>query len=73
MRADNLHLSSSGISFDLLYQGMKQEIKVAVIGRFNVYNLLAVFATLLVKQIAWEKLAEIARQLKNPLPDGWTR
>lgn len=64
LRADNLHLSSSGISFDLLYQGMKQEIKVAVVGRFNVYNLLAVFATLLVKQVAWEKLAEIALQLK---------
>lgn len=64
LRADNLHLSSSGISFDLLYQGMKQEIKVAVVGRFNVYNLLAVFATLLVKQVAWNKLAEIALQLK---------
>lgn len=64
LRADNLHLSNAGISFDLLYRGMRQSIQVAVVGRFNVYNLLAVFATLLIKQIAWEKLAEIARQLK---------
>ncbi len=64
LRATNLHLSARGCTFDLLYYARIQTIRVAVIGRFNIYNILAVAGTLLLNGIAWERIAPVLARLK---------
>lgn len=64
LRASEIKLTTSGINFVLNYADQQQLIHAKIIGRFNVYNLLAVFATLLVNGTAWDQLALIAEQLK---------
>ena len=64
LRGSNIQLTTLGTSFNLEYQGKTQLIEVAIIGKFNVYNLLAVFAALLLNGVTWVKLPEIAAELK---------
>jgi len=64
LRASDIQLSTQGIKFTLHYKQQEQLIHAKIIGRFNVYNLLAVFGVLLVNGIAWEQLDLIAGQLK---------
>lgn len=47
IKASNLVINLSGMTFDVYYKNEKAKVIVKVIGRFNVYNLLAVIATLL--------------------------
>lgn len=62
--ARDIKLTTRGSEFTLNYLENNQTICTPVIGRFNIYNLLAVFATLLVNHIEWEKLPEIAACLQ---------
>lgn len=64
LRASDIQLSTQGIKFTLHYKQQEQLIHAKIIGRFNVYNLLAVFGVLLVNGIAWEQLDLISGQLK---------
>ncbi len=64
LRASEIKLTTRGISFILSYANQQQLIHSKIIGRFNIYNLLAVFGTLLANGIAWDQLALIADQLK---------
>lgn len=64
LRASEIQLSTQGIKFTLHYKQQAQRIHAKIIGRFNVYNLLAVFGVLLVNGIAWNELGVIAGQLK---------
>lgn len=64
LRASEIQLTTQGIKFSLHYQNQHQSIQAKIIGRFNVYNLLAVFGVLLVNGIAWDELGLIAGQLK---------
>ncbi len=64
LRASDIQLSTQGIKFTLHYKQQEQLIHAKIIGRFNVYNLLAVFGVLLANGIAWDELGLIAGQLK---------
>lgn len=64
LRASDIQLSTQGIKFTLHYKQQEQLIHAKIIGRFNVYNLLAVFGVLLANGIAWDELGIIAGQLK---------
>ena len=44
LRASEIYLSSEGTSFIAEYRGTKQKISTPLLGRFNVYNLLAAFS-----------------------------
>ncbi|RTK99900.1 MAG: UDP-N-acetylmuramoyl-L-alanyl-D-glutamate--2,6-diaminopimelate ligase [Proteobacteria bacterium] len=64
LRASDIQLSLAGMSFKLSLKEKTQIINVPVIGKFNVYNLLAVFATLLSNGASWEQLPSIANALQ---------
>lgn len=64
LRASDIQLSLDGMSFKLSLRGKTQIINVPIIGKFNVYNLLAVFATLLSNGASWEQLPSIANALQ---------
>lgn len=44
VRASHIDLSLKGISVDIEYEGMKRRIVSPLVGRFNVYNILAAYA-----------------------------
>lgn len=56
--ADNITLSAESTRFDVAYQGRKVSIATPLIGRFNVYNLLASIAAGLSASIPLEEMAE---------------
>ena len=47
----NFQADTNGIELDIEYQGVCEHLKVAVLGKFNAYNLLAVTASLLARGI----------------------
>lgn len=60
----NINMSSSGVSFTLVY-GMKTiSIKAPIIGLFNISNLLSVFAGLICAGIDINEFPNIAKNLK---------
>jgi UDP-N-acetylmuramoyl-L-alanyl-D-glutamate--2,6-diaminopimelate ligase len=59
IRASKLEYSMKETKFELVYQGEKQEIHLPFIGRFNVYNALAVASLGVMLGISLEKLAEV--------------
>lgn len=59
LRADNIHLCSSGTTFTVSFSGRKVECCCPLVGRFNVYNCLAALAVGLVRGEPLEKLAGI--------------
>lgn len=63
LRASDIELSLTGMSFNLQFNEQQQLIQVPIIGNFNVYNLLSVFATLLCNGVEWKELSAIARSL----------
>lgn len=64
LRASEIKLTTHGTNFILSYANQQQLIHSKIIGRFNIYNLLAVFGTLLANGIPWDQLVIIAEQLK---------
>ncbi len=63
----NLKLSRSGIQFELHFQNQLLKIKSPLVGRFNVYNLLAAIATACIKGVSPDEIAaKISRVSKIP-------
>ncbi len=58
LEASNIHLDGSGTSFDLHYQGQKIRVKSHLIGRFNIYNLLAATSVALIYGMSLEMIVE---------------
>jgi len=61
LQACNVHLDSSGTSFDVVYQGQKVPMQSCLIGRFNIYNLLAATGVALVYGMTLTSIAEKIR------------
>lgn len=66
-RATDITMTLSGSRFTLHYQGEKEEVKIPLIGRFNIYNALAAIAVAHVKGM---DRSEIKRRLATfqPVP-----
>ena len=64
LRASELTLTKHGISFVLSYHGQRQWLQAQLIGRFNVYNLLALIGGLISHGVPWAQLAAIVAALK---------
>lgn len=62
VRAENIELSAEKTSFDLHYQDTVQKMSIPLVGRFNVYNVLAAISFALHIQIPLEKISEILSQ-----------
>ena len=58
LKADNVHLDSQGITFDLSYQGKILPVKSILIGRFNVYNILGAIGAALVYGMPLEEIVK---------------
>jgi UDP-N-acetylmuramoyl-L-alanyl-D-glutamate--2,6-diaminopimelate ligase len=65
LQAQNIEISLQGMKFDLCYNQEKLVVSAPILGRFNVYNLLAVFATLLAHGVKWSEFAIIAANLRS--------
>lgn len=63
LTATDIHLSLSGIGFDLHFEGQSIRIQSSLLGRFNVDNLLAVAGVLLVHDLKLEEVARLISQL----------
>ena len=59
LRASNLKIDLSGMSFDLSYNNQTISTQVGVIGQFNVYNILAVAATLILNGHSLYQIANV--------------
>ncbi len=64
IRASNIELTLQGVIFDLSYKNSVVRLSSPVLGMFNVYNLLAVCATLLANDVSWDILPAILSNLK---------
>ena len=64
VRAQLESLSSSGMRLTITFADQAIVVETALIGRFNIYNLLAVAATLLARGVSLETLAPILATLK---------
>ena len=58
LKAENLRFSPQGTAFTLNYQGKSWEVTSPLIGRHNVYNVLAAIGVLLVKKIDVQSIVE---------------
>ncbi|MFA5250327.1 MAG: UDP-N-acetylmuramoyl-L-alanyl-D-glutamate--2,6-diaminopimelate ligase, partial [Parachlamydiales bacterium] len=56
LRAEEISVSTGGTEFSVLYQGRKERFFSALIGRFNVYNILAAAAVALEAKIPLKKI-----------------
>jgi len=63
LRAENIQLSLAGLNFDMSYAEQTAQVKSALLGRFNVDNLLAVAGVLLAQGMVLNDVAEIISQL----------
>ncbi len=65
VRASNIRLRSTHMSFTAHTPAGEAEILAAVVGQFNVYNLLAVLATLLASDVKLVDAVEAISQIKS--------
>ncbi len=65
--ASDINFSPASIEFTLNYQGEKAVVSVPLIGKFNVYNVLAAAATVLLQGYDFRSIAAVLNQLK-PVP-----
>ena len=65
VRAKNITTDLSGVHFDLMYKNKLSHIKTNIIGEFNVSNMLAVVASLVMRNIAFENVVQILNQLNS--------
>jgi UDP-N-acetylmuramoyl-L-alanyl-D-glutamate--2,6-diaminopimelate ligase len=63
LRAENIQLSLAGLSFDMSYAEQTVHVQSALLGRFNVDNLLAVAGVLIAQGMALTNIADIISQL----------
>src|SRR3990172_2603809 len=66
LEAENIRLSQDGIAFGLLSSWGRAEVKSAVLGRFNVANLLGVLGVLLGAGVALEPAVAAIAALTSP-------
>ncbi len=64
--ADRLQVSATGLRFTLQWDGRGVEIQVRMVAPFNVSNLLAVAAALLVRGVAFDELQPILARVTPP-------
>ncbi|MCC2626245.1 MAG: UDP-N-acetylmuramoyl-L-alanyl-D-glutamate--2,6-diaminopimelate ligase [Burkholderiales bacterium] len=64
LRAGNLSITLSGMSFKLMYGGEEHQVHVKVIGRFNVYNILAVAGTLITNGFTLSQIVPLLSNLR---------
>jgi UDP-N-acetylmuramoyl-L-alanyl-D-glutamate--2,6-diaminopimelate ligase len=57
-RAEDINMSVRGVEFTLSFKGFKERFFVPLVGRFNVYNILAVIATGYIKGLNFEFMRE---------------
>lgn len=58
IQASNIHSMTDGTHFDLLLGDKKYEVKVPLIGKFNVYNVLAAVGAVYVEGVPIEEIVE---------------
>jgi UDP-N-acetylmuramoyl-L-alanyl-D-glutamate--2,6-diaminopimelate ligase len=63
--AFDIVMDLSGMKFKINYHGKIQQFQVAVIGKFNIYNLLAVAAQLVIDGYDLEQIASVFAQIKS--------
>lgn len=63
--AANINLTAKGTTFQLKYQGKSYDCLTPLVGRFNVYNLLAAVATMISKKTPVEKLLPLLTTFKQ--------
>jgi len=66
IQAKNIVMTLDGIRFILCYKNLTLEIKVQVIGEFNIYNILAVVGILLINQVDLHKIPDYLKII-NPV------
>lgn len=54
LRATDIHMTSEGTTFNLSYQGKTLPCRSPLVGRFNVYNVLAAVGVILSRQVSLE-------------------
>lgn len=64
VRASNIRFDNSAIQLMVTTPNGQAEMQVDLVGRFNVYNVLAVLATLLVSDVAFDDAIDAVKQLK---------
>lgn len=64
VRASNIRFDNGAIQLMVTTPNGQAEMQVDLVGRFNVYNVLAVLATLLVSDVAFDDAIDAVRQLK---------
>lgn len=80
VRAENIDLRTQSTRFTIIHQGEKTDIESALIGRFNIYNILATFSAGIGLGIAKQKLQSTiatfpsvrGRFERIASPQGWT-
>lgn len=58
VRASDIQFSGNGTQFTLSYQNKSVTLKSSLVGRFNVYNVLAASAVALTRSVSLEQIAE---------------
>ena len=66
IKAKNIDFSSAGLSFDLCYKGNETAINSRLIGRHNVYNILAAGACGIVMGMDTQKIALVMKEASAP-------
>jgi len=64
VRASNIRFDNGAIQLMVTTPNGQAEMQVDLVGRFNVYNVLAVLATLLVSDVAFDDVIDAVKQLK---------
>ncbi|WP_374403447.1 UDP-N-acetylmuramoyl-L-alanyl-D-glutamate--2,6-diaminopimelate ligase [Niveibacterium sp.] len=64
--AADIHGTATGQRFTLMWSGMREEVEVGIVGRFNVSNLLAVAGSLLAAGHALDDVAGVLQALHAP-------
>jgi UDP-N-acetylmuramoyl-L-alanyl-D-glutamate--2,6-diaminopimelate ligase len=64
-RAVDIKMDPSGTEFKIEFHGRSEQIKVPLIGRFNVYNVLAAVACSIEKGISWEEIKRLVSTFKS--------
>ncbi len=65
LMAKDINISISGSTFTLVYQNQDYYVKMNLIGLFNIYNMLAAIATLILDNYTIKEIISIIPQLKS--------
>jgi UDP-N-acetylmuramoyl-L-alanyl-D-glutamate--2,6-diaminopimelate ligase len=66
LAGDKLRASAAGLRFELCWEGRRVELEVRLAGTFNVSNLLAVIASLLLYGVALDDIVRVVKTLTPP-------